>query len=66
MELKMENPTHTFRKTNLVLQLIYELQIESKNYDGLELPKGKRGHFFNTYFVRRNFANICVLSQCIV
>ena len=45
MELKMENPTHTFRKTNLVLQLIYELQIESKNYDGLELPKGKRRHF---------------------
>ena len=26
----MENPTHIFRETNLVLQLIQELQIKSR------------------------------------
>ena len=34
----MENPTHSFREINLVLQLIEELQ-------KLELVKEKRGHF---------------------
>ena len=29
-ELKMENPTHSFRQTNLVLQLISESQTKSK------------------------------------
>ena len=28
----MENPTHSFREANLVLQLIYELQIKSKTF----------------------------------
>ena len=39
-ESKMENPTHSFRETNHVLQLI-----QSKT-DKLEFDKGKRGHFF--------------------
>ena len=30
MESKMENTTHSFRETNLVLQLIWESQIKSK------------------------------------
>ena len=34
-ELNMENPTHRFRKTNLVLQLMYESQIKSKMYSVL-------------------------------
>ena len=29
-ELKMENPTHSFRETNLVLELLLELQIKNK------------------------------------
>ena len=43
-ESKMENPTHSFRETNLVLQLISKLQIKSKN-DEFELAKEKRGYF---------------------
>ena len=38
MESKMENPTQSFRKTNLVLQLIWESQIKSKT-DEMELAK---------------------------
>ena len=30
-ESKMGNPTHSFRQMNLVLQLIYESKIKSKN-----------------------------------
>ena len=30
MELKMENLTHSFKETNLVLQLIQESQIKNK------------------------------------
>ena len=29
-ELKMENPTHSFRETNLVLEFLLELQIKNK------------------------------------
>ena len=34
----MENPTHTFKNTNLMLQLIIESQIRQKS-DVLELAK---------------------------
>ena len=53
-ESKMENPTHSFRETNLVLQLIYEFQIKNKT-DELELAKEKQDIFYIVYFVRRNF-----------
>ena len=48
-ESKMENPTHSFRETNFVLQLIQESQIKSKT-DELELAKEKRGHFLYRLF----------------
>ena len=53
-ESKMENPRHSFRETNLVLQLIYEFQIKNKT-DELELAKEKQDIFYIVYFVRRNF-----------
>ena len=45
----MENPTHSFRETNLVLQLIEELQIKSKTVMSWSLRK-KRGHFLYRLF----------------
>ena len=44
MRSSMENCTHSCREMNLVLQLIYESQINIKT-DELELMKEKRGHF---------------------
>ena len=55
-ESKMENPTHAFRETNLVLQLILESQIKSKTVMSWGSRNKKEFLFFN----------ICVLSQCIV
>ena len=52
----MENPTHAFRETNLVLQLILEPQIKSKTVMSWGSRNKKEFLFFN----------ICVLSQCIV
>ena len=48
-ELKMENPTHSFRETNLVIQPIKETQIKNKT-DQLELAKEKRGHLLHCLF----------------
>ena len=45
-ESKMENPTHSFREANLVLQFIQESQFKNQNCDELELAKEKTGHFF--------------------
>ena len=39
----MANPTHGFRETNVVLQLMQESQIKSKTNE-FELVKEKRGH----------------------
>ena len=47
---KMENSTHSFRDTNLVLQLIQESHIKSKT-DKLELAKEKREHFFESFIL---------------
>ena len=44
-ESKMENPTHSFREANLVLQLIYESQIKSKTVMSWSSRKKKKGHF---------------------
>ena len=60
------NRKHSFREKNVVLQLIKESQIKSKNCDELDLAKEKRGHFCAAYFVRRNYFDSCVLLQCIV
>ena len=62
----MENPTHGFRETNLVLQLILESQIKSKTVMSWSSRKKRKGIFCTVYFVRRKFFNICFLSQCIV
>ena len=61
----MENPTHSFEETNLMLQLKGQLQIKSKTV-AWSLQKKKDGIFSSFYFVRTNFFNICILSQCIV
>ena len=45
MESKIENPTHIFRDTNLILQLIYQSGIKSKT-DELELAKEKKECIF--------------------
>ena len=50
-ELKMENPTHSFRETNLVLQLIQESQIKSKTMLSWSSRKKKEGVFCTVYFV---------------
>ena len=55
-ETKMENPTHNFRETNPVLQLIKELQI---------LRRKERAFFLTFILSEWNFFDICVLSQCI-
>ena len=65
-ESKMENPTHSFRETNLVLQVISESQIKSKTTMSWNSQKKKESTFCTVYFVRRKFFSICVLSQYIV
>ena len=44
-ESKMENPTRTFRITNLILQLIQESQIKSKTVMSWSLQNKKEGIF---------------------
>ena len=62
----MENPTHGFRETNLVLRVIQESQIKSKTVISWNSRKKKKGAFFAPLFFRRDFLKTCVLSQCIV
>ena len=52
-ESKMENPTHSLREANLVLQLIQKLQIESRVLIRWSSRKKKEGMFCTAYFVRR-------------
>ena len=52
-ESKMENPTHSFRNTNLVFQLIQESQIKSKTV--MSWSSRKKGIFYTVHFVRRKF-----------
>ena len=49
----MENPTHSFRGTNFVLQLIKESQIKSKTVKSWNSQKKKEGIFCIAYIVRR-------------
>ena len=46
----MENPTHSFRETNLVLQLILELQIKSKTVMSCSSRKKKEDGFLYCLF----------------
>ena len=61
-ESRLENPTYSFRETNLVLQ-----RNKSKTVMSWSSRKKKEDNFCTVYFVRKEFFfNICVLSQCIV
>ena len=51
-ELKMENPTPSFRETNLVLQLIQESETKSKTVMTWSLQKKKEDIFCTIYFLR--------------
>ena len=44
-ELKMENPTHSFRETNLMLQFIQDSQVKSKTVISWSSRKKKGGIF---------------------
>ena len=65
-ESKMENPTHSFREKNFVLQLIYKSQIKSKTVMSWSSRRIKEGIFFTVYLSKGNFFKIFDLSQCIV
>ena len=54
-EPKMENPTHSFRETNLVLQLKEESQIKSKTVISWSSREEKEGIFCTIYFAQRKF-----------
>ena len=60
----MENPTHSFRETNFVLQFIKDSQIESKTV--MTSQKKKKAFSVPVNCLKGNFFNIFVLSQCIV
>ena len=59
----MENPTHSFTETNLVLQLIEESQIKSKTVMSWCSRKKKKGIFVPFILSKGIFFKICVLSQ---
>ena len=65
-ESKMQNPTHYFKETNLVLQLIEESQIKSETVMSWSSWKKKEGIFVPFILSKRKFFSICVLSQFIV
>ena len=50
---KMENPTHSFREINLLIQLIEELQIKSKTVIVGVRERKKEDNFCAVYFARR-------------
>ena len=61
---KMENPTHGFRETNLVLRVIQESQIKSKTVISWNSRKKKKGAFFAPFFFRRGFfKDLCFISM---
>ena len=62
----MENPTHSFRETNFVLQLIEELQIKSKIMISWNSQKKPASFLYRLFCPQEIFFNICILSQCIV
>ena len=65
-QMKTENPTNSFRETNLVFQLIYESQVKGKNLRSLSSCKKKKKFFLPFILSKGNVFDICVLSRCIV
>ena len=63
---KMKNPTHSFRETNLLLQLIQESQIKSKTVMNWSSQKKKRAFFVPFILSEGSFFKDWVLSQCIL
>ena len=60
MEFKMENPLHS-RNTNIVLQLLQELQIENET---VELELAKESNFFAACFLRiENFLGYTIFCD---
>ena len=51
----MENPAHSFREVNHVLQLVKEWEIKSKTVMSWSSRNKKKCIFCNVYFVRRKF-----------
>ena len=51
VELKMKNATRTFREMNVVLQLVYKLQIKYKTLISWSLRKKKECIFCNVFFI---------------
>ena len=62
----MESPTHTFRDTSLVLQLIYEPRIKNKTGIIWSLRKKKCAFFVMFILPEEISFNICVLSEFLV
>ena len=63
-ELKMENPTHSFRENDLVLQLIQESQIKSKTVIKWSLQKNKDDIFIQLILSKDFFFdNLCFISM---
>ena len=54
----MENPTHSFRETKLVLQFIWESQIKIKTGDELELAKKLKENIFFLPFILSKGQNL--------
>ena len=54
-ESKMENPTHSFRQTNLVLQLIEESRIKSKTLMSWNRERKNKAFFVPFILSKRNF-----------
>ena len=59
----MENPTYSFRETNLMIKLIQESQIKSKTVMSWSSRKKKEGIFYTVYFARKElFWDLCFIS----
>ena len=58
----MENPKHSFSKTNFVLQLILESQIKSKTVMSWSLRKKRKKRDFFVLFILSE-GNICFISM---
>ena len=58
----MENPKHSFSKTNCVLQLILESQIKSKTVMSWSLRKKRKKRDFFVLFILSE-GNICFIPM---